>query len=185
MRRWLLASCCLTLTLILTLPDIDPRHISLATAHSPAHYPRQLPHPAYVTHQGAASVTSNRKNKHWRRKTNIESFTLASILALLSSGADKPRMEKKFGPQSRISNQMLKLHKGIIQPCLSHPILANILINDGDINLLIVGLGYFKFELLKTTLIPWEHSGKILPVHIGPFPIHWPSTSRWWSPDNI
>ena len=87
-------------------------------------------------------------------KDKIKSFTLASILALLSSGADKPRMEKKFWTQSRISNQMLKLHKGIIQPCLSHPILANILINDGDINLLIVGLGYFKFELLKTTLIP-------------------------------
>ena len=44
---------------------------------------------------------------------------------------------------------MLKLHKGIIQPCLSHPILANILINDGDINLLIVSLGYFKFEFKK------------------------------------
>ena len=61
-------------------------------------------------------------------------------------------MEKKFGTQSRISNQMLKLHKGIIQPCLSHPILANILVNDGNINLLMVGLSHFKFEFLKTTL---------------------------------
>ena len=41
----------------LTDLDIDPGHIPLAAAHAPADNPRQLPHPAHLTHQGAASVT--------------------------------------------------------------------------------------------------------------------------------
>ena len=41
----------------LTHLDIDPGHVPLAAAHAPADNPRQLPHPAHLAHQGAASVT--------------------------------------------------------------------------------------------------------------------------------
>ena len=62
--------------------DINPGHVSLTTAHAPADNTRQLPHPSHVTDQGTASI----------------SFT--SILALLTSSTQEPRVEDEVVSQS-------------------------------------------------------------------------------------
>ena len=74
-------------------------------------------------------------------------FTFTGILALLSSGTNEARVEKKFRAQSRMKigcHQTMHCNVDgkiwtlvyLIQPCLSHPLLANILVNDCDIHLL-------------------------------------------------
>ena len=62
--------------------DIDSRYISLTTAHPPADNTSQLPDSSHLTHQGTSTIP------------------LASILALLTTSTDEPRVKNKVMTKS-------------------------------------------------------------------------------------
>ena len=79
---------------VVTHLDVDPGHVSLATAHPPAHDAGQLPEAADLADQGAPAVS------------------LAGVLALLTTSTEEPGVEQELTAQPGPSQSLLALTVG-------------------------------------------------------------------------